>query len=149
MNETNYYNVPVWSYIFGGWNQDDFIQWHIALVKEYGKDSANNIFIDAWNNAPFLSKQISYRNSALPNNELFIAYAQDNDFYDALFSGLLGSVASVENGTARIIKSVPKIVNTIANDVESVSNYFNIIIIIVIFILLWIYIPDFKKVFKK
>ena len=137
-------DTPEWSYLFGGWSPDDFIAWHKALVISEGLNRANTDFIDAWNQAPNLCGQISYRTTfgiQGSRNADFIQYAKDNGFYDALFSGIIGSVVQASNAGADVV-------HKIADDLEAFGKYFNWFLLIAVIAFLWIYFPQIRKVLK-
>ena len=131
----DYASTPDWSYLFGGWNQDDFISWHKALIAQFGLDQANVIFLREWDNAPLFASQIAFRQQQpAMDNGAFIQYAKDNGFYDGLFPA---AVSGVKN-----------LVNTISEDIGIVGKNFNWILLAVLIICICVYFPKVRKIFK-
>lgn len=105
------------------WDQADWIKWHQLLVLAYGLDAANERFIIAWNDSPFLAANWSFRNSIFGENAEFIAYAKANGFHDALFSGILGTAMQVVSETVDTTKNVVSTVGNVSDSLKSVSKF--------------------------
>jgi len=105
------------------WDQADWIKWHKELVAAYGPAAANEMFILAWNESPFLSANISFRNSIFGDNAAFVAYAQANGFHDALFTGIIGTAMETVSGGVDTTKNVIKTVGNVSQSLRDVSKY--------------------------
>ncbi len=88
-NPANPDALPLYDEIgFGDyWSAADWIAWHRSMKSKYGIDEANRRFISAWHDGigiVFNKVPIDARTV----DSSFRAYAKENGFFDALFSGL-------------------------------------------------------------
>lgn len=70
------------------WDGKTWILWHQKVKQKYGQKRANEVLIEWFHRSPFASPTLDLRTF----DDAFIAYAKENGFYDALFSGLLPTV---------------------------------------------------------
>jgi hypothetical protein len=100
------------------WSAKTWIKWHTAVKAKYGKDRANEVFIEWWEKAPALSPTIDYRTF----DEAFIAYAKENGFYDALYNGIGGLLGKTAGSGQRVIKSAGKVIEATADIIENTTD---------------------------
>ena len=144
-------SMPVYGYYGFGWissywDQMDWIAWHTAFFNTYGIEAANQRFILAWNDSPFLAANISFRASWIPGNERFIEYAKANNFYDALFSGILGVVGQIESTAYDALKDTTTVVGKVTTSLKSVSSYILPVAIIGLGLYLFLHLKKLKLI---
>lgn len=102
------------------WSSDDWLTWHRALVKEHGRNKANEIFVLAWKDQGFGSSPLD----ALTFDSAFIEYTKNMGLNSALWSGspadiILKPATAVIQGTTKV---TTKAVNTAVDVVEDVTD---------------------------
>lgn len=100
------------------WTARDWIIWHGALKRAYGLDRANEIFITAWEKQSLFSAPIDARSF----DEQFKAYARQNGFFDALFSGIGGLVGRVTSASGDVVAGTTSAVSNVASAVGTVGT---------------------------
>lgn len=73
------------------WGPEHWIMWHKKLTERWGRERANEVFIEWYHKAGIGAASYDWRSF----DPTFIAYAKDNGFYDALFVGIGGLLAKV------------------------------------------------------
>ncbi|MGD1046017.1 MAG: hypothetical protein ABR936_11955 [Bacteroidota bacterium] len=116
-------STPVYGVFFDYWDQDDWIQWHKALVVANGIALANQIFIKAWNASPWYAKNLDFRDSLFPSNAVFIAYAKANNFYNDLFSGFIGTIVKSESTVVDTTGNLATGIGNLASGFDAVATY--------------------------
>ncbi len=117
-------SVPV----LDGWGFDDYwlcndwITWHKLMKDKYGLDYANTKLITAFESQSIGASGIDCR--SLDGN--FKQYAKDNGFYDALFTGIGGLLASGisagQSGSSAVTGGIENISDT-AKDTTKYASY--------------------------
>lgn len=97
------------------WDAKTWMLWHKLVKEKYGQQRANEVLIEWWNKLPIVSVQRDFRSF----DKAFIAYAKENKFFDALFGGVIGTVAKV-GGQA--VKTAGAVVESAGNIVESAGD---------------------------
>jgi len=116
-------STPVYGWFWDFWDQADWIQWHKKLLAKYGLTAANERFLIAWNDSPLFSRNVGFRNSAFSENLGFIDYAKQNNFYDKLFSGVLGTFFQIQSTAIDATKDVTSAVGSVAESTKTISSY--------------------------
>jgi hypothetical protein len=114
---------PFYYFTSNYWDQADWIQWHKKLVAMYDMQTANERFLIAWNDSPFLAANIDFRNAALSGNSEFIAYAKSSGYYDQLFSGILGTGENIISTGVGATGDVANAVGGVAESAKTISSY--------------------------
>jgi hypothetical protein len=119
-------STPVYGMFTDYWDQSDWIKWHKELVARYGLTTANEIFLKAWESYPFwmlFPMHIGFRNTAFGANANFIEYAKQNQFYDNLFVGILGTIFKVQSTAVTATQDVATAVGSVASSTKTISSY--------------------------
>ncbi len=145
INTINENSKPVYGYWGFGWlspywDAADWMAWHWALKAKWGQEKANVLLIEAWNASPFGAANIGFRTFDTD----FKNFAKENGFYEALFTGVLGSVMEAGNAGADIASKAPTVLTNLTNAIVSVSRYIIPIAIIVLFF--WLILQNKKTV---
>lgn len=99
------------------WKASDWIRWHRALKASYGQDEANRRFIDAWDQQSNMAGPIDARTF----DSAFRAYAKENGFYEALFSGS-GALARPVAAGVTVVEAASEAVEDVASAVTTTST---------------------------
>lgn len=100
------------------WKASDWIRWHRALKAAYGPDEANRRFIDAWDRQTNFAGPIDARTF----NSDFKAYARENGFYQALFSGS-GALARPVAAGVSVVDAASGAVEDVAAAVSTTGSF--------------------------
>lgn len=101
------------------WDCQDLITWHKALKQKWELDEANRIFIKAFELAPTGANAIDCRSV----NAAFKDYAKDQGFYNALFSGVGGLLATGISAGQTVIDAAGNVIENTANTAKKASEY--------------------------
>lgn len=104
------------------WKINDWITWHKAMKKKYGKDYANTKFLQWW------GKQTTGANplDARSFNSDFRKYAKDNGFLNALYADA-PIIQPIGAGTD-IISGASDVVSNVGETVVSASKVVKILV---------------------
>lgn len=100
------------------WSCADWITWHKAMVKDFGKDYANTKLIKAYHQNAVLAHHVSCRSV----NAAFKDYAKKNGFYDQLFTGLEGVVVKGGAALVNVADSALNVTDSLADNAEDVAK---------------------------
>jgi hypothetical protein len=152
MNEKiKYDSIPVYYTSFdffhlgSGWSVQDWIAWYSILEATDGQTQAVSKFVKAFRNAPFGSPTIDFRTF----DSEFKDFAKENGFYDALFTGVLGTIAKAENTAGDVVNSgldaVGGTFTGLNSIIQTLKEYIPIIIVLAGLILLYVFYSRIKK----
>lgn len=115
------------------WTPQNWIDWHKALIAEYGKENGNRKFIEAWHDGPtFLVARADY----LSFQPAFIAYMEKVGIYDQLNNG----IGKLISDSTRVVAETPgAVVDTVQNSVSVIKWLVPVVIVVlVVLAILWL-----------
>ena len=117
-NDTPAYNDSIfkfWNWFDNVWSCNDWVTWHKANVAQYNLATANNKFLEHWDNLATASSAIDCRSF----NTAFRDYMRKAGLLNTLYSGIgiiakpIGTVADIgtnvldtASGTTRVLKII-------------------------------------------
>jgi hypothetical protein len=119
------------------WSAEDWVAWHRALKERFGQAEANRIWLNAWNGGGiFEEPPIDARSF----NAAFKAYARENGFFDALFSGL-GVLAKPVSAANDVIDGVTDLSAGVKGTAKTVGAILPVVALAGLAFLAWRYLP--------
>lgn len=76
--------LEFWKWFNDVWECNDWITWHKAMIKKYGKEKADQTFLYHWNKLGFITSTADCRSF----NTAFRTYMKQQGLLDQLYKGL-------------------------------------------------------------
>lgn len=101
------------------WDSATWLLWHSKLKAKYGQERANQIFLGQYHDASFLAANYDWRTF----DQAFIQYAKQENFYSALFPGVLGTAAAIGSGAGQLANAGAGVLSTGSDIVNDTLNF--------------------------
>lgn len=125
-----------WNWFDAVWNCFDWVTWHKAMAKKYGRDYANVTFLHHWDNLAMGSSAIDCRST----NTAFRDYTKSVGLYDYLYTGLETIVQPIGVGTDVVTNLGKGISNT-----TKIGKFILPLLLIVVAVFAIVYLSKMTK----
>lgn len=126
------------------WGCDHWVQWHQALKAMYGKEGADNAFMNAWNQSGWLSSNLDCRTF----NTSFRDYFAGEGLLDAIISGagFFGPILNLVGAGGDVVSGIGGGVSSIGNGLEKFLKLMGVLVpIILLMVLIYFGYRFYKK----
>ena len=145
-DSTPLYNDSIlkfWNWFNDVWSCSEWVTWHKSNVAKYNLATANNKFMEHWDNLAMASSAIDCRSF----DSAFRTYMKKVGLFESLFSGV-GVISKPIGGTIDLASNLGSSVVNTSKGIENVSKILKVLLpIAVIFIALY-FILKYNKQLK-
>lgn len=120
------------------WSAEDWMDYHKALVGEYGKKDGNRRFVEAWHAGPsFMVARANY----LSFKPVFINYMEKQGIYNALNDG----IAKLVTDSTRVVAETPGAVIATAQNTVKVIRWLIPALVLIALVVAFVFVRSKYK----